>query len=305
MNVAQLQEEILRLKKEKDICILAHSYQAREICEIADFTGDSYKLSVDAAKVSNQTVLMCGVRFMAETCKLLSPEKTVLLAQPLAGCAMADQMDRQLISQVKEKYPDYTVVAYVNTTADLKTICDVCVTSSSAVQIVRKIPNNNILFIPDCNLGSYVAQQCPEKNIKLLNGGCPIHAAVTPDEVRKAKALYPGAELLVHPECVPEVCAMADYIGSTSGIMNYAMKSEKKEFIIGTEISIAEHLQYECPDKEFHFLSMKLICPNMKATTLADVYNCLTGKGGEEILLSEETVTAARRCIDEMIRLGE
>ncbi|MER2080752.1 MAG: quinolinate synthase NadA [Ruminococcus sp.] len=305
MNVAQLQEEILRLKKEKDICILAHSYQAREICEIADFTGDSYKLSVDAAKVSNQTILMCGVRFMAETCKLLSPEKTVLLAQPLAGCAMADQMDRQLISQVKEKYPDYTVVAYVNTTADLKTICDVCVTSSSAVQIVRKIPNNNILFIPDCNLGSYVAQQCPEKNIKLLNGGCPIHAAVTPDEVRKAKALYPGAELLVHPECVPEVCAMADYIGSTSGIMNYAMKSEKKEFIIGTEISIAEHLQYECPDKEFHFLSMKLICPNMKATTLADVYNCLTGKGGEEILLSEETVTAARRCIDEMIRLGE
>ena len=305
MNVAQLQEEILRLKKEKDICILAHSYQAREICEIADFTGDSYKLSVDAAKVSNQTILMCGVRFMAETCKLLSPEKTVLLAQPLAGCAMADQMDRQLISQVKEKYPDYTVVAYVNTTADLKTICDVCVTSSSAVQIVRKIPNNNILFIPDCNLGSYVAQQCPEKNIKLLNGGCPIHAAVTPDEVRKAKALYPGAELLVHPECVPEVCAMADYIGSTSGIMNYAMKSEKKEFIIGTEISIAEHLQYECPDKEFHFLSMKLICPNMKATTLADVYNCLTGKGGEEILLSEESVTAARRCIDEMIRLGE
>ena len=305
MNVAQLQEEILRLKKEKDICILAHSYQAREICEIADFTGDSYKLSVDAAKVSNQTILMCGVRFMAETCKLLSPEKTVLLAQPLAGCAMADQMDRQLISQVKEKYPDYTVVAYVNTTADLKTICDVCVTSSSAVQIVRKIPNNNILFIPDCNLGSYVAQQCPEKNIKLLNGGCPIHAAVTPDEVRKAKALYPGAELLVHPECVPEVCAMADYIGSTSGIMNYAMKSEKKEFIIGTEISIAEHLQYECPDKEFHFLPMKLICPNMKATTLADVYNCLTGKGGEEILLSEETVTAARRCIDEMIRLGE
>ena len=305
MNVAQLQEEILRLKKEKDICILAHSYQAREICESADFTGDSYKLSVDAAKVSNQTILMCGVRFMAETCKLLSPEKTVLLAQPLAGCAMADQMDRQLISQVKEKYPDYTVVAYVNTTADLKTICDVCVTSSSAVQIVRKIPNNNILFIPDCNLGSYVAQQCPEKNIKLLNGGCPIHAAVTPDEVRKAKALYPGAELLVHPECVPEVCAMADYIGSTSGIMNYAMKSEKKEFIIGTEISIAEHLQYECPDKEFHFLSMKLICPNMKATTLADVYNCLTGKGGEEILLSEETVTAARRCIDEMIRLGE
>ena len=179
MNIAQLQQEILRLKKEKDVCILAHSYQAREICEITDYTGDSYKLSVDAAKVNNQTILMCGVRFMAETCKLLSPEKTVLLAQPLAGCDMADQMDKEMIEKVKKDYPGYTVVAYVNTTAQLKTICDVCVTSSSAVQIVKKIDNDNILFIPDCNLGSFVAQQCPDKNIKLLNGGCPIHASVT------------------------------------------------------------------------------------------------------------------------------
>ena len=305
MNVAQLQQEILRLKKEKDVCILAHSYQAREICEIADYTGDSYKLSVDASKVTNQTILMCGVRFMAETCKLLSPEKTVLLAQPLAGCDMADQMDREMIETVKKDYPDHTVVAYVNTTAQLKTICDVCVTSSSAVQIVKKIDNKNILFIPDCNLGSFVAQQCPDKNIKLLNGGCPIHASVTVEEVERAKALYPNAELLVHPECVPAVCEKADYIGSTAGIIQYAKSSDKKEFIIGTEISIAEHLQYDCPDKDFHFLSMKLICPHMKATSLMDVYNCLKGKAGEEILLSDETITAARRCIDEMIRLGD
>ena len=271
MNTAQLQQEILRLKKEKDVCVLAHSYQAREICEIADYTGDSYKLSVDATKVPNRTILMCGVRFMAETCKLLSPEKTVLLAQPLAGCDMADQMDREMIEKVKADYPGYTVVAYVNTTAQLKTICDVCVTSSSAVQIVNRIENKNILFIPDCNLGSYVAQQCPDKNIKLLNGGCPIHASVTAEE---------------------------------AGIIQHAKASDRKEFIIGTEISIAEHLQYECPDKTFRFLSMKLICPHMKATTLPDVYNCLTGKGGEEIVLSDETVTAARRCIDEMIRLG-
>ena len=305
MNIAALQQEILRLKKEKDFCILAHSYQAREICEIADFTGDSYKLSVDASKVQNQNILMCGVRFMAETCKILSPEKRVILSQPLAGCEMADQMDRELIAQVKEQYPDYTVVAYINTTAALKTICDVCVTSSSAMKIVNHIENKNILFIPDCNLGSFVAAQCPDKNIKLLRGGCPVHASVTPEEARAMKERYPDAELLVHPECVPAVCEMADYIGSTSGIMNYAVKSDKKEFIIGTEISIAEHLQYMCPDKQFHVLSLKLVCANMKATTLMDVYNCLTGKGGEEILLSEETIRDAGKCIDEMIRLGE
>ena len=304
MNIAQLQQEIIKLKKEKDVCVLAHSYQAREICEIADFTGDSYKLSVDASKVTNKTILMCGVRFMAETCKILSPEKTVILAAPMAGCAMADQMDKALISQVNESLPDYTVVAYINTTADLKTICDVCVTSSSAVKIVNNIDSKNILFIPDCNLGAHVAAQCPDKNIKLLNGGCPIHACVTADDVKAAKSMYPDAELLVHPECVPAVCELADYIGSTSGIMDYAVKSDKKEFIIGTEISIAEHLQYMCPDKNFHILSLKLICPNMKATTLVDVYNCLTGTGGEEIELDDSTIRDAKRCIDEMIRLG-
>ena len=241
---------------------------------------------------------------MAETCKILSPEKKVYLAQPIAGCSMADQMDKQLISQIKEMYPDYSVVAYINTTADLKTICDVCVTSSSAVKIVNNIENKNILFIPDCNLGDYVAKQCPEKNIKLLSGGCPIHACVNTDDVKKAKALHPDAELLVHPECVPEVVAMADYVGSTSGIMNYAINSDKKDFIIGTEISIAEHLQYKCPEKNFYFLSLKLICPNMKSTTLADVYNCLAGKGGEEIILDDDTIKDAKKCIDEMIRLG-
>ena len=305
MNIIDIQNEIIRLKKEKDICILAHSYQAKEILEVADYTGDSYKLSVDASKVGNQNIVMSGVRFMAETCKLLSPEKRVFLPNPDAGCSMADQMDKELVEQMKERLPDYTVVAYINTTAELKTVCDVCVTSSSAVEICRRIDNDKILFIPDCNLGAHVAAQCPDKNIKLLNGGCPIHACVTADDVAKAKALYPDAELLVHPECVPAVCAQADYIGSTSGIMDYAVKSDKKEFIIGTEISIAEHLQYMCPDKQFRILSLKLICPNMKATTLVDVYNCLTGSGGEEIVLDSDVIRDAGRCIDEMIRLGE
>lgn len=304
MDIKQIQNKILELKKEKDACILAHSYLSHDILEIADFTGDSYKLSVDASKVENKNIIMCGVRFMAETCKILSPEKTVYLVQPSAGCFMADQMSKEDIAQVKEMYPDYSVVAYINTTADLKTICDVCVTSSSAVKIVNNMENKNILFIPDCNLGSYVAQQCPDKNVKLLNGGCPIHACVTADDVKQAKALYPEAELLVHPECTPEVTAFADYIGSTSGIMDYAVKSDKKEFIIGTEISIVEHLQYMCPDKMFYALSSKLICPHMKITTLYDVYNCLLGKAGEEIVLDNDTISSASKCIDEMIRLG-
>ena len=304
MNISEIQSEIIRLKKEKDICILAHSYQAEEILEVADYTGDSYKLSVDASKASNSTIIMTGVRFMAETCKILSPEKRVFLPNPDAGCAMADQMDKLLISQVKEQYPDYTVVAYINTTAELKTICDVCVTSSSAVEICRKIENKKILFIPDCNLGAYVAAQIPEKKFKLLSGGCPIHACVSTDDVKIAKQLHPDALLLVHPECKPDVCAMADYIGSTSGIMNYAIESDHKEFIIGTEISIQEHLQYRCPDKKFYYLTKKLICPNMKSTTLVDLYNCVAGKSGEEIILSSDTISQARKCIDKMIKLG-
>ncbi|MDD6847592.1 MAG: quinolinate synthase NadA [Oscillospiraceae bacterium] len=304
MTISEIQQEILRIKKEKDICILAHSYQAREILEVADYTGDSYKLSVDASKAPNKNIVMSGVRFMAETCKILSPEKHVYLPNPHAGCSMADQMDKQLISQVKKMYPDYTVVAYINTTAELKTICDVCVTSSSAVKICKNIENDNILFIPDCNLGDYVAKQIPEKNIKLLSGGCPIHACVNTDDVMKARALYPDAELLVHPECTPDVVALADYVGSTSGIMEYAINSPKKEFIIGTEISIAEHLQYMCLDKKFHYLSQKLICPNMKLTTLIDLYNCVKGVGGEEIFLDDDTIKDAKKCIDEMIRLG-
>ena len=304
MTISEIQQEILRIKKEKDICILAHSYQAREILEVADYTGDSYKLSVDASKAPNKNIVMSGVRFMAETCKILSPEKHVYLPNPHAGCSMADQMDKQLISQVKKMYPDYTVVAYINTTAELKTICDVCVTSSSAVKICKNIENDNILFIPDCNLGDYVAKQIPEKNIKLLSGGCPIHACVNTDDVMKARALYPDAELLVHPECTPDVVDLADYVGSTSGIMEYAINSPKKEFIIGTEISIAEHLQYMCLDKKFHYLSQKLICPNMKLTTLIDLYNCVKGVGGEEIFLDDDTIRDAKKCIDEMIRLG-
>lgn len=300
----EMQDEILRIKKEKDICILAHAYQSHDIWEVADYVGDSFGLSQQAAKAPQKTMLMCGVRFMAETVKILSPEKTVLLSNRAAGCPMAEQMDVEMISAVKAQNPDYTVVAYVNTTSELKTICDVCVTSSSAVKIVKNIPNKNILFIPDCNLGQWVAEQVPEKNIKLLQGGCPTHVRMTVKDVERAKKLYPGAKLLVHPECLPAVTAMADYKGSTTGIMDYAKNSDAKEFIIGTENSIVSHLQMECPDKKFYPLSKDCVCHNMKLTTLADVYQCVQGIGGEVIELDENIRLGAKRCIDAMLELG-
>lgn len=304
LTTRELQDEIIRLKKEKDICILAHAYQSHDIWEVADYVGDSYGLSVQAAKAAQSTVLMCGVRFMAETVKILSPQKRVLLSNSNAGCPMAEQMDVELISGVKKMYPDYTVVAYINTTSELKTICDVCVTSSSAVQIVKNIENKNILFIPDCNLGKWVADQVPEKNIKLLQGGCPTHVRMSKRDVEKARKAHPDALLLVHPECLPEVSELADYRGSTTGIMDYAKKSDAKEFIIGTENSIVQHLQFACPDKQFYPLSRDCVCHNMKLTTLGDVYQCVKGTGGEEIKLDEEVRIEAKRCIDTMLELG-
>lgn len=300
----ELQDEIIRLKKEKDVCILAHAYQSHDIWEVADFVGDSYGLSRQAAQAEQKTVLMCGVRFMAETVKILSPEKKVLLSSADAGCPMAEQMDVEMIAREKQMYPDYTVVAYINTTSELKTICDVCVTSASAVQIVKNIENRNILFIPDCNLGRWVANQLPEKNIKLLQGGCPIHARMSVQDVEAARNAHPNALLLVHPECLPQVSAQADYIGSTTGIMDYAKKSGADEFIIGTENSIVQHLQFECPDKRFYPLSKDCVCHNMKLTTLGDVYACVQGIGGEEITLADEVREKAKRCIDAMMTLS-
>ncbi len=304
MKIAEIEEEILRLKKENDICILAHAYEGHEILEVADYIGDSFGLSVQAQKDPHSKIIMCGVRFMAETCKVLSPEKRVWLANPAAGCPMADQLNPESLAGLKEEYPGYAVVAYINTTSELKTACDVCVTSSSAVKICRALDADKILFVPDQNLGRYVAGAIPEKTFAFYPGGCPRHIAASACDVRAAKAAHPGALLLVHPECRPEVVSQADYIGSTTGIMDYAEKSGAKEFIIGTENSIVEHLQYSCPEKSFYPLTVNLTCMNMKITTLMDVYNCVRGQGGEEISLPAEVMTGARRCIDKMIALG-
>ena len=304
MRIREIQDEILRLKKEKDVCILAHSYQTPDICEIADFVGDSYALSVKAQGVDNKNILMCGVRFMAETAKILSPEKRVFLSHKAAGCPMAEQFTKDYILAHKKRFPEHKVVAYVNTTAELKTVCDVCVTSSSALKIVKNMDADKILFIPDINLGSYVAKNCPEKDIQLLRGGCPVHGSITEDEVLSAKNEHPDALFLVHPECIPDVVKHADVVGSTKDIMDYARQSAAVEFIIGTENSIAEHLSLEMPEKKFYTLSKNFICPDMKLTTLMDVLCFLKGEQVEEVVLDEDTIRDAKRCIDAMLTLG-
>ena len=280
MTIAEIQQEILRMKKEQDICILAHAYQGQEILEVADYTGDSYGLSVQASKRD-----CSGVRSEA-------------------GCPMAEQLDLEGLRELKAQYPDYAVVAYINTTSELKTECDVCVTSSSAVEICKRLEQDKILFIPDPNLGHYVAEKLPEKTFAFYKGGCPRHIVVSAKDVEKARATHPDALFLVHPECRQEVVEQADYVGSTTGIMEFAKKSEHKEFIIGTENSIVEHLQFECPDKKFYPVAVQLTCMNMKVTTLMDIYNCLKGQGGEEILLPENIMEGAGRCIHRMVELG-
>ena len=304
MTVREMQDKILQLKKDKSVCILAHLYQRHEIVEIADFVGDSFALSMQAKKASQNTVLMCGVRFRAETVKMLSPEKKVILSHSDAGCPMAEQIDREAVLTLKKKLRNAPVVAYVNTTADLKTVSDVCVTSSSAVKIVSNLPDKEIIFIPDINLGTYVQEQLPEKKIHLVHGGCPTHVRMTKQDVMRAKQEHPNALLLVHPECRKEVVDLADMVGSTAEIIEYVNKSNCDAFIIGTENSIVAHLQYGHPEKSFYPLSKDCICHNMMLTNLGDVLACLEGKGGEEIILSDEVIHEGRKCIDEMLRLG-
>ena len=300
-----IQERILRLKQEKNACILAPCDQTHDILEVADYVGDSFGLAQNASKTDCSTVIMCGVRFMAETVKILSPEKRVLLPKAEAGCPMAEQLDPEMLRQLQAAYPDYTTVAYINTTAELKTLCDVCVTSSSAVKIIRNMDAEKILFIPDCNLGDYISKQVPEKQFQLIHGGCPTHVRMTRDDVLRARAAHPNALLLVHPECRPQVTEMADFVGSTTEIMHYAENSDAREFIIGTENSIVQHLGISHPEKLFYALSKDCVCHNMKVTTIADVLHCLEGTDGEEILLEESVRLRAKKSIDEMIRLGK
>lgn len=268
-------ERIKQLKTEKDAVILAHYYVRDEIQEIADYVGDSYFLAEQATKVPQQTILLCGVSFMGESAKILNPDKLVLAPAADADCPMAHMATVEKIQEIRSKYDDVAVVCYVNSTAELKAHSDVCVTSSNALKIVKALPNQNIFFIPDQHLAHYIADQLPEKNFIFNDGFCHVHAELTKEELMKAKNNNPNALVLVHPECSAEITAEADYVGSTSGIINYATNSDAKEFIICTEMGVLHKLQQDNPDKKFYLLGMHQICPNMKKITLDRIISAL------------------------------
>lgn len=305
MDNLALKEEILRLKKEKGVLVLAHTYQVPEVLEVADVTGDSFALSVAATKYDHETILLCGVRFMAETVKILSPRKKVILSELWAGCPMAVQISPERVAEFKKNNPQVAVVAYINTTTKLKAECDVCVTSSTAVKIVSRMPEKDILFIPDKNLGSYVAKQLPEKNIILWDGYCVVHNSVTEQDLSEARAQHPGALVAAHPECRPEVLAQADMVGSTSAIIDY-IEGTDRDVIVATERGVVDQLRLLYPDRGLYQLApQKMVCRNMKMTTPESVYNALNGTGGSVIEIEEEIRLKAKKCIDRMLELGK
>jgi quinolinate synthase len=298
----RIQDEIERLKKEKNAIILAHYYQTEDIQDAADIVGDSYALSKTARDNDAGIIVFCGVKFMAESAKILSPHKKVLLPVMEAGCPMAEMVTPEDIKELRAKYPDAAVVTYVNSTSEVKAVSDICVTSSNAVKVVRSLKEKRIIFVPDQNLASYVASQVPEKEIIPFHGYCVVHHRLTAKDADGALAAIPDALLLVHPECPPEVTKKADYVGSTAGIIEYARKSEGSRFIIGTEMGILHVLKKENPDKHFFLLAPKLLCTNMKKTKIADVLDALKFEQ-HEIHLSDEIIEKAKRSLDRMLEV--
>ena len=300
----QMKEKIAQLKKEKDFVILAHYYVDGEVQEIADYVGDSYYLAKLATTVTQNNILFCGVSFMGESAKLLNPKKHVYMADDGADCPMAHMAENEKIRVVREEYPDVAVVCYVNSTAELKSESDVCVTSSNALRIVRALPNQNIYFIPDYNLAHYIAEQVPEKHFIFNDGFCHVHKSIHSEDVEKAKALHPEALVLAHPECTEDVLALADFIGSTSQIIDYATASDCKKFLICTEMGVFYELMQKNPDKKFYSVGHRQFCPNMKKVSLEKVLEKLEHPEGE-VILDEAMADGARKPLDEMLRLAQ
>ncbi|MDR0287639.1 MAG: quinolinate synthase NadA [Clostridiales bacterium] len=297
-------EKIHRLKKSRNAVIVAHSYQNGEIQDIADIVGDSYALSKYCASQKKDIIVFCGVNFMAESAKILAPEKTVLLPERNAGCPMADMINAESLRAKKAEYPKAVTVTYINSSAEVKAESDVCVTSSNALKVVKNIKEKEILFTPDKNLGTWVASHCPEKNIILWNGYCPTHNKIKNTEVQKARELHPDAILLVHPECTPDVVQMADFVGSTKDIIDYAKKSDKKTFMIGTEMGVLHALEKQNSGKKFYLLGAGLMCPNMKMTTLKSVCDSLE-QNIYEINVPPDIAVKAKKMLDNMLELAE
>lgn len=304
----QLIQDIKKLKKERNAIILAHLYERLEVQDVADYHGDSLGLSQLATSTEADVIVFCGVHFMAETAKLLSPQKTVYLANPNAGCPMADMITREELIGFKAEHPGLPVIAYVNTSADVKSEADYCCTSANAVEVVKAAAEergvNEVLFVPDKHLGGYVQSQLPDIKLICWEGFCPTHLRMNPDDVVKLKKEHPDAMILVHPECDEPIKNMADFIGSTTAIVKAAKESKARTFIVCTEDGVSQRLSQDCPEKTFFTPTRaSAVCPNMKLTRLENIFQSLLGQN-TEITIPEETAEKARRCIDSMMRIS-
>ncbi len=299
-----LKAQISELKKEMNAVILAHYYVDGEIQEIADYVGDSYYLSDVARGLKEDVIVFCGVTFMGESAKILNPTKKVLLPDTGAVCPMAGMVDLNQLANMRETVDDLAVVCYINSSTEVKAHCDVCVTSANALTVVSNLPQKNILFVPDGNLGSYIASKLPEKNIYLGNGYCHVHRNISLEDVETAKTAHPGVKVLAHPECKFEVSSVCDYVGSTTGIIKYANESDDKEFIVATETGVFYELIRQNPDKKFYPVNDFQICNNMKKLTLEKVYDCMV-KGIGEVELDKTLADAANKPLVKMLELAK
>ena len=297
--------EIKRLKKEKHAVILAHCYQNIEIDEVADYVGDSLYLSQMAAKTDADIIVFAGVYFMAQTAKILNPSKKVLLPNLKAGCAMADMINLEQLRNFKNKYPNIPTVCYINSTAEVKSECDICCTSSNAIKIVESLKSPKVLFLPDKNLGRWVEKQLGNVEVITYNGCCPIHDRLEPIGMKETKAQYPNALVLAHPECTEEFLKLADFVGSTTGIMNYVKNSNEKQFIVATEKGVLDRLKRDYPNKQFYDINNEpSICQSMKLNSVSDIYYALKNES-PEITLDNETAKKALKCIERMLEISK
>ncbi|MDR1727931.1 MAG: quinolinate synthase NadA [Acidobacteriota bacterium] len=300
----ELMQEIAALKKDRNAVVLAHTYQRGEVQDCADFVGDSYGLSVAARKVDARAIVFCGVRFMAETAAILNPSRPVILPEPQAGCPMADMITPGELQGLKARHPGHLVMCYVNSTAEIKALSDVCCTSSNAELIASRLPEGRgIIFVPDQHLGSWV-QERTGREVVLWNGLCPTHLRITPEDVRAARRAHPGADVLMHPEVPRECRALADAVLSTGGMCDHVASSSKDEFVIATENGILHTLRKQNPGKRFHAVADDALCPNMKRGTLRSLRDALAGTGGERIEVKGEVAGKALRALEAMLRLG-
>ncbi len=299
-----MKTQIKQLKSQKNAVILAHYYAPAEVQEVADYVGDSFFLAKIAKQSTADIIVFCGVSFMGESAKILNPDKKVLMPDLSADCAMAHMVTKDKIAEMREKYDDLAVVCYINSTAELKCQSDVCVTSSNAVKIVKALPNKNIFFIPDRNLGSFVAEQVTEKNIIINDGCCPIHAVISANQLLSTKAEHPEALILTHPECEPDVLEISDFIGSTAEIIDYAKNSNCNEFIVCTENGVEYKLKSDNPNKRFYFPEPCPCCKDMKLNTLESVLSVLE-KEDNEIIISEDVCEKALVPLNRMLELAK